>query len=933
VRKIISALLCLATTFPMVGVPAFAEEISGLTKAETVIMNMGIISEEAYSGDAEVTRGEFAKIIVDMLRIGDDEREIREWQENTQGADKTSAQMQVKKNVFGDVDESHPYCYEIELVKTRGIMNGVSSLNFAPEYGITVREATKVIVDLAGYSKQAEMMGGYPAGYQAVATELGLDKNISGGFSDVITKSELARVIYNAFSVEMMEFRLEGSDGAFYEYSDETFLTGVMKMNKLRGRVTDNGFVSLSGESFVGRGKITVDGLELILPEKFIHAIDYIGQEVELFYTNDLEEENHVTSIELADDKAVTFDIKDFEKFDGTTITYLENGKVVNKRIDKNAELILNNNFEEVWDKSVFDAPNGSVTLVSRDGNDFDLILVTAYEYAIVSSIDNEDKIIYNRLKGGEISEKYDLSEDTEKGIYIEDEKGGKMDFSEIEKNDVLNIINSDNYIKIVVKKNPEMTLAFKGIKEENGQKLLSTADKTYALSRFYNKLTTKSDIILSQEYVVYLNSFDEIIFIEVFSEKSKDTVSGILTNVYYDEDEQVRQLKIYGENGKMSRYESYEKIKVNGIGKKFENYVDFLTASVGSVVLFTTDIEDKVTEIVIPEEFGDTKELGWYEIASGDNFQYGENKDFNNLFYADNSTLVYTIPDDKEYYNDEDYFTVNAFSFKHSTWYSLKAYARDKNNVVAEVIVVEQNADDGVLSAGRISEEAMFLITDITVGLNEDNVPVKKFAGYDFNWRVAKPEYKEYIVSEDAIMIDIGNPGNKLDETKPIEEVGPRTYDELEPGDAIYFGTNIKGELTVIRTAFDYSQKKTFLGGRTSGDAYTYATNTPWYGGAISVMGNGLRIATNKIKNPTGTPKAPNEIDYNDFAEVSEHVCSFIMVPAKIVVVEEIKKGKFTARLGSPEDIITYMDAGTYDNVLVSTNWRSNLYATVIYK
>ena len=56
-------------------------------------------------------------------------------------------------------------------------------------------------------------------------------------------------------------------------------------------------------------------------------------------------------------------------------------------------------------------------------------------------------------------------------------------------------------------------------------------------------------------------------------------------------------------------------------------------------------------------------------------------------------------------------------------------------------------------------------------------------------------------------------------------------------------------------------------------------------------------------------------------------------MVPAKIVVVEEIKKGKFTARLGSPEDIITYMDAGTYDNVLVSTNWRSNLYATVIYK
>ena len=61
--------------------------------------------------------------------------------------------------------------------------------------------------------------------------------------------------------------------------------------------------------------------------------------------------------------------------------------------------------------------------------------------------------------------------------------------------------------------------------------------------------------------------------------------------------------------------------------------------------------------------------------------------------------------------------------------------------------------------------------------------------------------------------------------------------------------------------------------------------------------------------------------------------VCSFVMVPSKIVVVEIGKKGKVSARLGSTDDIVTYMDAGTYDNILVSTNWRSNLYATVIYK
>lgn len=600
-KKIIASLLCLGMTCQAAILPSFAEETHILTKDEKIIMNMGIISDEGYSHDTEITRGEFAQIIVNMLRLGDDEREFYEWQENINGKDKTSEELQVKEPIFQDVDESYKYCYEIEMVKRKGIMNGVSPSKFAPEYGITLREATKVIVDLAGYSVEADIKGGYPNGYQIVANEMGLTRNLSGDFSDVITKAELSKLIYNAFDVELMELKLGETNGASYVYGDETFLTGVMNMDKLRGVVTDNGFASISGESFVGEGKITVGGLELLLPQKFLYAIDYLGQEVEIYYTNNLEEQNHITSIELLTEDSVTFDIKDFEKITDTTISYSKKGKTITKNINKNVELIRNNKFEKNWDESVFDAPNGTVSLVSKNGNQFDLIIIISYEFALVSSVDYDDRIIYNRLKGDGIPTKYDLSDNVDKGIYIENVNGDKLDFSEIEKGDVLSIVNSDNYIRIIVNKSSEKTLSFTKISEEYGQKFLSDADATYELSKFYNKLTTKSDIILNRDYVVYLNSFGEIIFIEVFSEKSKDTVSGILTNAYYDEDEQLRLVKIYGENGKMNKYESYENIRINGANKKYEKAVDYLMDSIGSVVLYTIDDDEKITEIVIP--------------------------------------------------------------------------------------------------------------------------------------------------------------------------------------------------------------------------------------------------------------------------------------------------------------------------------------------
>ena len=819
-------------------------------------------------------------------------------------------------------------------------MNGVSETKFAPEYGITLREVTKVIADLAGYSMQANLEGGYPAGYESVVKNIDLTKNVSAEFTDVITKAEIAQVIYNAFDVQLMEFKMQGGSTPSYVYGSETFLTGVMKMNKIRGVVTDNGYACLSGDSYIGKGKIAIDGLALILPDNFTFATSYIGQQVEAYYTNDLENKNHITSIELVDEEVITFDIKDFEGFTGTSISYLKNGHIVTKQVNKNSELILNNKYEKIWDDSVFDAPNGTVTLVSKGGNEFDMILVTSYEFALVSSIDYDERIIYNKLKGTNITDKYELPDDDEKGIFIEDESGKTLKFTEITKGDSLGIVKSDNYMKIIVKKNPSANVTFTAKNEEDGQVIYSVGDGNYALSKFYDELSVKPEVYLSKLYTVYLNNFNEIILIEVANVEIKGQTSGVLTKAFSgdtDEQDNLNFLRVYGEDGKMKKYVVNERININGETKKFRDVATALDNSLGSVILFSIDEEEKVTEIILPGEFSSTKEIGWYQIAECNTYYYGNGKDINNLFFVNTDTLIYTVPDDPAYYGDEDYFTVNSMTFSSGKQYTekLTAYGRNKDNVYADVLVIEQDTSSGsgAKKNGRISEEHMFLITEVSIALNDDEMPIKVFKGYEFGWRVSNPVYKEYVVNEEAIMIDVGNPGDKIDETKPITEVGPRTYDELTAGDAIYYGKNIKEELTVIRTAFDYDQKKAFLGGRTTTTTYTFTTNTPWYGGVVSLYGDGIKIATSDVKSPESPAKTPDKINYNDFSEVSKYVVSHVLAPTKIVVVEEGKKGKFTARIGSLDDIVTYKESGAYSNVLISTNWQSAVYATVIYK
>jgi len=924
-KRLTAICLCLSILSFFI-IPVRAENETSLSKAERFAIGVGFLEKEEYNSQKEVTRAEFAGILVRAMQLVDLDYEKEQWKSNALGADTTTTEQTVAENIFTDVDASHPYYYEIQLAKQYGIMEGISSIQFAPEYGITVCESVKVLLSVMGYKVQADAYGGYPEGYTNLAQTTGLLKNVKGSITDVITNHDVAQIIYNALDVELLECDFSTNT---YEFSDETFMTGILKYGKVKGTVTDNGYTSIDGNSTIGHNKLTVNDITVTLKDSY--ASDYIGRQVEMYYSTDDEDENFMLHIELDNEDVITFDAADFASFSNGVISYYENERKISKTLDKNVNLIVNNQMYTSFDEETLKFGDGDITLVPDKNGKYTLIIANKYEYAVVSSVNASEEYIYSKLKGEDVSTKYHLPSDDET-VNIRDVSGSPKTSSDISVGDVLNIRQSDNFVDVIISN--ETVSGFKVTEKSSDEKQIYISDGTngYTTSMVYERLSNKPEINVQQIYTLYLNMFGEVIWVSDGSLLSDDR-TGVLTMAKYFEDEmesKQRLVKIFTDEGILDKFYATEKIRINGVKKKYEKAVEILNNAIGSVVLFKTSEEDIITEITIANEYGNEEKIGWYKIAPTKEYTYGaQGGDFDNTFYvAGGSTLVYTAPISTADYNKEDNFSVGTAGFTDNGKYTIEAYAKDPSSVVADAVILRQAAKSG----GKTKEGEAFFIERIVNTVNEDDEPILMFKGYTFAFQGRKATaYAELPVAEDAIMVSFGGVGTEIPADGDINEVGPRTYRELSAGDMIYYNLNIRGEIDTIRIGYDYSTGKAFNCGR--GDDFyapenagrrAVAVNSTWVGGAVSKCGDGVRIS---IKDK------PEDVNYNDFDSVQKTLKAFRLTNTNAILVAEPNRSGFYVRKGNIDDIITYEDTGEYDNVLVMTYWSSGQYGTVIYK
>lgn len=128
----------------------------------------------------------------------------------------------IESNVFPDVPENHWAYRYIAAAKMNGIVAGDEKGNFNPENNVTNEEFIKMAVCLLGYSPMADNIGGFPAGYTAVATQLGITKNMQLAVNVPATRNDVGIFIYNALDIPVMIEKQSDSEAIEYVIMDGT---------------------------------------------------------------------------------------------------------------------------------------------------------------------------------------------------------------------------------------------------------------------------------------------------------------------------------------------------------------------------------------------------------------------------------------------------------------------------------------------------------------------------------------------------------------------------------------------------------------------------------------------------------------------------------------------------------------------------------------
>lgn len=189
-KKILSIILVL---IQLLSFTAFADsnELSDVQKKD--LYNLGIMIGDE-NGDLRlednITRAEATKMICIAGNI--------------------RLSSEIDRTLFNDVEGSHWAYKYISAAKENGIINGDENGNFNPENNITNEEIAKMIVCLLGYGEMSEMNGGYPAGYTATASRLGITTGLNLKTKTPAIRRDVAVIISNALDIPLMENVDEG---------------------------------------------------------------------------------------------------------------------------------------------------------------------------------------------------------------------------------------------------------------------------------------------------------------------------------------------------------------------------------------------------------------------------------------------------------------------------------------------------------------------------------------------------------------------------------------------------------------------------------------------------------------------------------------------------------------------------------------------------
>ena len=214
-KRLVALLLAVCMAVPLLALPAAASGLNN-TAIQTAITLGAMEPGQTGSLDAEVTRGAFAKMLVQFSAYRE-----------------SAAQQGNIGTLYKDVPSSSQWAPYVRIAVQQGWMNGYTDGSFRPDNAVTLEEACTAVLKLLGY-KMTDLNGVFPAAQLNKAQEIGLRSQLERTQGQTMNYEDCALLLYNALTANTASGSAYGTSLGF-TVTDGQVDTSTVMLKSLKG--------------------------------------------------------------------------------------------------------------------------------------------------------------------------------------------------------------------------------------------------------------------------------------------------------------------------------------------------------------------------------------------------------------------------------------------------------------------------------------------------------------------------------------------------------------------------------------------------------------------------------------------------------------------------------------------------------------------------
>lgn len=704
-----------------------------------------------FKPDQTITRAEVAKVIVCAL-----------------GAEDAAAGAS-NLNTFSDVDATHWAAgYVNYIAGYNNIIAGYGDGTFGPSDPVLYEQVIKMIVCALGYYPMAMQRGGYPTGFLAVASELGLTKGATGSAGEPAKRWVVARALYNALTVPMMkqtgwdinapEYTITGTD----DYEEETLLCDYLDVVKVNGIVTETFYqlpvdkenLTVTIEGMNAEDAYAVNGDEdetsLTIEIGNTEAEQYLGYAVTAYvFTDEDTEEKVLVAIAPRGTRNTvkTFSLSDMQKESTpdkkkpfVTLTFEDaKGDETDVKVSEDATIFVN--FVEEGDLEVTEISgeyfekDGTITFIQNETSD------KYADYVIIEHfVEDPAPFVITKLNADKAKIEYDNFESNGKSITLdaEDEEswvfffknGEEITFDDLAVGDVISIVSNDSTItKAYVTSD---TIEGKISNVNTGKETITVAGTKYDY-KYYD-----FDGKLGSTGIFYMNVNGDVIFFDETEGSTSNDDFAYLYSVAYEEDKwgsnPVVTMRVLDADGTWNEYDFANKVtikngEVENKNLEVEKYIEDAFegddyAGYTGVFQYKLNTSGKVSTIILPSN--ELSEDYLSSAALGEDAEFVEEDYTIDGLELTDDVVVFAIADGDA--SDEENISVSSVSsvFEDGEDYTGWYFISEDGDVEVPNALAINTKGSAVKESTRF-----FVVYEVSEYENEEGDPQDAISGY----------------------------------------------------------------------------------------------------------------------------------------------------------------------------------------------------------